>query len=152
MILIETYNDILKSIDCDGFTSEFGGLGLRYYVIQVGPSMQNHLRRSEITPHPGYDEFSSLGVKIRFEDGTEAITVPTHAFVRIVEHGLTMAARVFDFFANTRQDLGCSNPISLKSLVSSLIQSCKSPRTNSPMNKAVFHYHQLIEARMPGDA
>jgi hypothetical protein len=82
VIMFKTRADIEKSWLEDGFASEFGKLRSCYDVLEA-ESTQNVLSRgAAVASQADYSQRNAApGLKIRFPNGQNAITVPTHAFV-----------------------------------------------------------------------
>lgn len=106
VVLFKNRADIEESWEVDGYASQFGNLRLTYDVIEDEPARKVLSRSSAIAATPdAYETAACLGLKIRFFDGREAITVPTHAFVKVRVLKTTLANRVVDFYMRAKKEL-----------------------------------------------
>ncbi|XHG09859.1 hypothetical protein AWENTII_012896 [Aspergillus wentii] len=139
IVLFQNRSDIENSWDLDGYATQFGNLRLGYDVLETQPTQKVLSRSSAIVAAPDtFDGAASIGLKIRFSDGKEAITVPTHAFVAVRTHATTLANRVVDLYLRVKKDLARFIPIKKGFTLPKLFTSREHAWSNSPLGKKVF--------------
>jgi hypothetical protein len=139
VVLFKNQKDIEKSWELDGFASVFGNLRLMYDVLDCTPSQKVLYRSAAITDTPdNYASTASLGLKVRLHDGTEAVTVPTHAFVEFRTLNTTIANRVVDLYAQVKKKLARFKPAGKEFVLPTIFSGREPPRGNSPLGKKVY--------------
>lgn len=114
VILFKSRTEVEKSWFEDGVATEFGNLRLLYDVIKDQPTRQEVSRGAAIATRPDmYEKNASLGLKLRFPDGREAITVPTHAFVKLRHLSSRPLLRLADWYARMKMALTRLAPIKI---------------------------------------
>ena len=111
VILFKSRADVEKSWTQDGFASQFGNPRLKYDVTEDTPTRTEVSRGAAIAPKSDERETNaSLGLKIRLLDGQEAITVPTHAFVKVKLFNGPRLLRLADWYARIKTALSRFTP------------------------------------------
>lgn len=137
VILFKSRKDVENSWLEDGFAAEFGNLRLRYDVLENVPTQKVLQKGQAITHNPHSWNYASLGLKIRFPDGEEAITVPTHTFVDLRTINSSFKLRAVDWFGKIKKKLARFAPVK-RSASEPGILSPNQPGGNSPVGKEVF--------------
>ncbi|KAI1820130.1 hypothetical protein F4861DRAFT_88863 [Xylaria intraflava] len=139
VVLFGSRYEIERSWFRDGFFTTFGSLRLFYDVLEVWPSMLAVNRSARINRSPNSQTSSaSLGLKLRFPDGNEAITVPTHAFVQLKNAPSGPLLRAADWFAKAKSALSRFVPPKRTSHHPGIITLGEQVAENSPLGKSVY--------------
>ncbi|KAJ5476939.1 hypothetical protein N7539_007083 [Penicillium diatomitis] len=140
VVLFKTIKDIEKSWYEDGFACSFGNLRLRYDVLEVTPTVQVVQRGAAISAEPeDLRSLASLGLKLRFSDGREVITVPTHAFVTLRDGDRSTPTRFLaDVYARLKQRLARYRPLRRGTPSPAIGFSRCESKGNSVVGKRVF--------------
>ncbi|OJJ46548.1 hypothetical protein ASPZODRAFT_142358 [Penicilliopsis zonata CBS 506.65] len=139
VILFRSQADIKKSWTRDGLASEFGTLRLLYDVIEDWASREEVCGASAIASTPNsLDTHASLGLKVRFANGQEAITVPTHAFVKLGHLNSRPLLRMADWYARAKLALSRLAPLKRRSSEPDIGTLRYEEAGNSPLGKSVY--------------
>ncbi|KAI2785663.1 hypothetical protein POX_h09421 [Penicillium oxalicum] len=139
VVLFTSIKAIEKSWYEDGFASEFGNLRLRYDVFEVTPSHRGLHRGAAIAPSPeSLETHASLGLKLRFPEGQEVITVPTHAFVALRSTQGPSSRYIAHIFGRLVQKLARYRPIGRGVPLPAIGSPRRRSEINSPIGKQVF--------------
>lgn len=138
VILFRTSAELEKSWVKDGHISEFGGLRVIYDVMEDYPTKGEVPSGTPISSKPdNMGNTAALGLKLRFADGLEAITVPTHAFVKCKGTHRPALLRVFDWYARVKSALEkFLSPA--RDPYEQAVGQMRESSTNSPLGKTVW--------------
>lgn len=136
-ILFQNRDDITKSWKLDGRVATFGNLRLVYDVMANQPSNDRINSGKSISQNPNDSQASaSLGLKLRLPNGQVAITVPTHAFVKLRDPSRPLF-RVLDWVTSLKSRLSKFHPVR-RIAYEPAVAISKNSRGNSPIGKTVY--------------
>ncbi|KAJ6109425.1 hypothetical protein N7486_001660 [Penicillium sp. IBT 16267x] len=80
-----------------------------YDILEDAPTQEIVSKGAAIAREADkFEGFAALGLKLRFQDGQEAITVPTHAFVTLRVISSAPLLRIADWYRQIKEKLGVS--------------------------------------------
>lgn len=136
-ILFQNRGDITKSWKHDGKLATFGNLRVVYDVTENQPSNDRIHTGKSISQYPNEGYLSaSLGLKLRFPNGQVAITVPTHAFVKLRDPTRPLL-RDLDWATRLKSIMSKFHPVRRPSHEPA-VAIFKDSRENSPIGKTVY--------------
>ncbi|KAJ5675388.1 hypothetical protein N7462_008285 [Penicillium macrosclerotiorum] len=148
VILFKSRTDVEESWLHDGLADTFGALRLRYDILEDSPTQKAIARGAAIAAKPDCVEaYTALGLKLRFPEGQEAITVPTHAFVGLRGIRTSALRRIADLYYLFKQKLARYSPIQRGLSLPAIGSAWRQPIGNSPLGKQVFLAGGSEEAR-----
>lgn len=136
-ILFQNHDDITKTWKLDGKVATFGNLRVVYDVMANQPSNDHIHSGKSISQNPNDGHLSaSLGLKLRFPNGQVAITVPTHAFVKLQDPPRPLLG-VLDWVTRLKSRMSKFHPVRRTSHEPAVAIS-KDSGGNSPIGKTVY--------------
>jgi hypothetical protein len=150
VVLFKSHAEIESSWRHDGFASTFGTLRLYYDVLEDTPSQRVVLKGAAITATPASTEaYVTLGLKLRFPAGEEAITVPTHAFVALQEARRAPLLRLAHWYHHIKVKLARLSLVKSGLALPAIGSARQQQMENSPIGKRVFLAGHLQQVSMP---
>lgn len=136
-ILFQNRDDITKTWKLDGKVATFGNIRVVYDIMANQPSNDHIHNGKSISQNPNDSHVSaSLGLKLRFPNGQVAITVPTHAFVKLRDSPRPLL-RVLDWVTRLKSRMSKFHPVRRTSHEPAVAIS-KDSGGNSPIGKTVY--------------
>lgn len=105
VLLFKDRAAIEKTWQQDGELDVFGNLRVRYDILNNTPTQNKICSGTPISPANSSKTYAALGLKLRFPQGYEAITVPTHAFVDLKPASLTPVLRIINCYLEIKKKL-----------------------------------------------
>ncbi|KAK2803347.1 hypothetical protein FQN50_007006 [Emmonsiellopsis sp. PD_5] len=121
-----------------GNPCDIGGLDVVYDTVNTKAAAVTVQSGRDISAKPGFfSSYGCLGLRIKGQSGTEAVTAVTHAFVKLPKKGW-MSSKLADWLLKAKEKLSIFKTLKAGGVMPGEVESRDNLSGNLPLGKSVY--------------